>query len=157
MDSYRTALNTARHSVLPWNRSISAIMGFMINTNYLQADLAGNPKRAAILTQFTDYVFGRNALNWENGYAFLTADELTHVWANWKGKQSALLLGKYNEKPAMRKQRTDICRRYNAGMCPKQGEKECKTSFGNTLRHICNKFVGQGKMCEKNHPRSDHK
>ena len=66
LDSYKVALNTAREamsSALPWNRSIGAIVGLMINTNYLQEDIGGNPKRAAILVEFTDYVFGRNALN----------------------------------------------------------------------------------------------
>ncbi len=51
MDSFRSALNTARealHSALPWNRSISALVGFMNNTNFLQADLGSNIKRAAV-------------------------------------------------------------------------------------------------------------
>ena len=55
LDSYRVALNTAREamaSALPWNRSISALVGLMLNTNYLAEDLGGNPKRAAILTEF---------------------------------------------------------------------------------------------------------
>lgn len=90
LESYRMALNTAREalaSALPWNRSIGAITGLMVNSNYLQEDLAGNQKRAAILTEFTDYIFGRNGLNWENNQPFLTTDELTHVWSNWKTKR----------------------------------------------------------------------
>ena len=74
LDGYKSAINTAReamHSAMPWNRSICAVVGFMVNTNFLQADLGSNIKRAAILTEFTDYVFGRNALNWENGQPFL--------------------------------------------------------------------------------------
>ena len=66
LESFRVALNTAREamtSALPWNRSISALVGLMMNTNYLSEDLGGNPKRAAILTEFTDYVFSRNGLN----------------------------------------------------------------------------------------------
>ena len=59
----------------------------MVNTNYLSEDLGGNPKRAAILTEFADYVFSRNGLNWENSQAFLTTDELSHVWINWKTKR----------------------------------------------------------------------
>ena len=74
LDGFKMALNTAREamaSALPWNRSISAVVGLMLNTNYMQEDLGGNLKRAAVLTEFTDYVLGRNALNWENGQAFL--------------------------------------------------------------------------------------
>ena len=63
-------------TALPWNRSIGAIVGLMVNTNYLQEDIGGNPKRAAILAEFTDYILGRNALNWENCQSFLTTDEL---------------------------------------------------------------------------------
>jgi hypothetical protein len=62
MDAYRAALNTAREAMaaaLPWNRSISAICGFMQNSNCCAADLAQNNKRAAILTEFTDYCFNR--------------------------------------------------------------------------------------------------
>ena len=55
----------------------------MVNPGYLQEDLGGNSKRAAILTEFVDYVFSRNALNWENHQSFLSTDELTHMWANW--------------------------------------------------------------------------
>ena len=85
LESFKVALNTAREamaSALPWNRSVSAIVGLMVNTNYLSEDLSSYPKRAAVLTEFTDYVFGRNALNWENGRPFLTTDDLGHVWNN---------------------------------------------------------------------------
>ena len=37
LESYRIALNTAREAMaatLPWNRSISALVGLMLNTNY---------------------------------------------------------------------------------------------------------------------------
>ena len=60
LESYKVALNTAREamaSAIPWNRSVSAIMGLMVNTSYLAEDLGGNPKRAAVLTEFTDYIF----------------------------------------------------------------------------------------------------
>lgn len=160
LEGYKAALNTAReamHSALPWNRSICAIVGFMQNSNYLQNDLAGNSRRASILTEFTDYVFGRNALNWENGHPFLTADDLAHVWSNWKGKRAALFVKteEKREKPSSYK-KNDICRKYNVGKCDKQAEKECKTPYGRTLRHVCNKYAGAGKMCEKSHPRTDH-
>jgi len=97
LDGFKMALNTAREamaSALPWNRSISAIVSLMLNTNYMQEDLGGNLKRAAILTEFVDYVLGRNALNWEKGQAFLSTDELSHVWMNWKGKRSTYFTSK---------------------------------------------------------------
>jgi len=163
LESYKTALNTAReamHSALPWNRSIGEIVGFMMNNNYLQSDLGGNSRRGAILTEFTDYVLGRNALNWENGHPFLTTDELAHVWANWKGKRAAIFSTKPEEKKGQgfnKEKRNDICRMFNVGKCRQQNDKECKTPWGKTLRHVCNKYVPGGKMCEKDHTRADHK
>ena len=163
LEGYKTALNTAReamHSALPWNRSLSAIVGFMLNNNYMQQELGGNSKRAAILTEFTDYVLGRNALNWENGHQFLSTDELAHVWANWRGKRVALFTGDQEKKrtEGPRKDRkSDICRMFNIGKCRNQADKDCKTAWGRTLRHVCNKYMPGNKMCEKDHARPDHK
>ena len=93
LEGFKGALNVLREamaSALPWNRSVSALCGYMCNTNYLQVDLSNNPKRAAILSEFTDYILGRNALNWDNGHPFITTDEMAHVWSNWKGKRTSL-------------------------------------------------------------------
>jgi len=161
MESYRTALNTAReafHSAQPWNRSMSAIIGFMINSNYCYEDLKGNPKRASILSEFTDYVFGRNALNWENNAPFLTSEQLAHVWSQWRGKRAVLFSGVgLDRQKTKTKTPSNICRRYQVGLCPKQADKECKSPSGAVLKHVCNKFMAGGKLCEKDHPRKDHK
>lgn len=164
LEGYRAALNTAReamHCALPWNRSFSAIVGFMTNTNYLEEDLRRNPKRAAILSEFTDYVLGRNALNWDNGQPFLTTDELAHVWSQWRGKRASLFSSGSSNRPTeklwSKDKRSTICRRFNQGNCPKQNDKDCKSFFGTTLRHVCNKYIGQNKQCEQSHPRSEHK
>ena len=164
LDSFRMALNTAREalaSALPWNRSISAIIGLMLNTSYLQEDLGGNPKRAAILTEFVDYIFSRNALNWENSQPFLTTDELAHVWGNWRSKRgisnkSTEKSKKEKEGDGKKKFKADICRLYNMKTCASQTDKECKTPWGRTLRHVCNKFMAGGKICQKEHSRMDH-
>jgi len=159
-DGYRSALNTLReaaHSVRPWDRSIGALVGFMTNTNYLQEDLRANPRRAAILSEFTDHVLTRNALNYANDQGFLTTEELAHTWSQWRGKRMAYLQIKKEDKSWGKGRKSDICRRFNVGACPKQNEKECKSYFGVTLRHVCNKFAGPGRFCEKDHPRKDHK
>lgn len=161
LDSFKVALNTAREALavaLPWNRSIAAIIGFMMNTNYLQEDLMGNSKRAAILTEFVDYVFGRNALNWENSAPYLSTDDLAHVWATWKGKRSALFYTKMADKQKKpHRERSNICKRFNNMNCPKQSESECKSFYGFKLRHVCNYQEKGQKMCEKDHPRKEHK
>jgi hypothetical protein len=90
MDAFRSALNALREAMvcaLPWNRSISAICGFLQNTNFCSADLLQNNKRAQILTEFVDHVLTRNALNWENKQPFLSADDLAHTWATWKARR----------------------------------------------------------------------
>ena len=136
LDSFKVALNTAREamaSVLPWNRSISALVGLMMNTNYMVEELGGNSKRANILTEFTDYVFGRNALNWENNQAFLSTDELAHVWGNWKTKRGIFGKSAEKKKPEKdgsdkKKQLADICKLFNLKSCKFQVDKECKSA-----------------------------
>ena len=158
------SLNTAREamaSVLPWNRSISALVGLMMNTNYMVEELGGNSKRANILTEFTDYVFGRNALNWENNQAFLSTDELAHVRGNWKTKRGIFGKSAEKKKPEKdgsdkKKQLADICKLFNLKSCKFQADKECKSAWGKTLRHVCNKYVAGGKICLKDHLRADH-
>jgi hypothetical protein len=162
LDGFRAALNTAREAqavALPWNRSIAAIQGFMMNTNYCAADLQNNNKRAAILSEFVDFAFSRNALNWENRQPFLSCDDLTHAWASWKGKRAAYFEGrsfKKDQGQKEKKERDDICQRYNRGDCPFKPE-ECKTSMGRKLRHVCNFVFPGGKRCGEDHAKPDHK
>ena len=125
LDSFKVALNTAREalaSALPWNRSISALVGLMVNTGYLQEDLGGNSRRAAILTEFVDYGFSRNALNWENHQSFLTTDKLTHVWANWKRKRGV------------------------SSMSSKTGEKQNKDKEGDSKKRASQTSVSSGTL-----------
>jgi len=169
LDGYRGALNSMREamaSALPWNRSVSAIVGFMCNSNYLQSDLGGNPRRATVLAEFTDYILGRNAQNWDNGQAFISTDEMAHIWTNWKGKRSTLF-----EKPEAKKDKFDrkarpgqdrkpsdkeVCRKFNVKTCAKQADKECVSFFGSKLKHTCNKYMPGNTLCGKDHARLDH-
>jgi hypothetical protein len=167
-EGFRAALHTLREAMacaMPWNRSVGAIMGFMLNTNYCSTELQNNPKRAAILVEFVDFCLGRNALNWENKVPYLSTDELTHVWASWRGKRSAYFMASggnsgggaadKGKKPAAKK-RDDICRRYNRGDCPYKAE-DCKTFYGIKLRHVCSYVLPGGKKCELDHPKPEHK
>ena len=164
MEGYKGALNALREamaSALPWNRSVSAIVGFMVNTNYLNSDLGSNSKRASILAEFTDYILGRNGQNWENGASFISTDEMAHVWANWKAKRTALFITKEKQEKKGRERtgrpvKSDACSKYNVKTCPKQAEKDCHTFFGAKLRHVCNKWMPNGTICGKDHPRVEH-
>jgi hypothetical protein len=157
MEAFRSALNTMREamaSALPWNRSVSAICGFLSNTNYCAADLAKNNKRASILTEFVDYALSRNALNWENGQPFLSADDLSHTWATWKTRRVTSFTFQKDQKG--QKTRDDICRKFNGAGCPNAAD-ECKTFYGNKLRHVCSFILPSGKKCQKDHAKPDHK
>jgi hypothetical protein len=153
-------LNTLREamaSALPWNRSVGAICGFLNNTNFCAADLAQNGKRAVILTEFVDYILSRNALNWENSQVFLSADDLSHTWSTWKSKRVAAFTQQSGSKSKKeQKPRDDICRKYNGpNGCP-HAEADCKTFYGNKLRHVCSFLLPSGKKCEKAHPKPEH-
>lgn len=158
-----TTLREAMAAALPWNKSISAIQGFLNTSSYCAKDLASRPNRAAILTSFVNYALSRNALNWQNKQGFLTTNELLHVWATWFGQQPASSIGvpdavQRDRKPESKPQKPkdDLCRRYNGQQgCPTVG-KECKTFYGTRLRHLCNKKLASGAFCALEHPRKDH-
>jgi hypothetical protein len=165
LEEYKRALHTAREALgfaLPWNKSSSAICGFMQSSNYCNKDLNGRPNKAALLTGFTNYVFSRNAQNWTNKFVFLSTNELAHVWSTWFGQQpsSALPVQRTDNRKANGKgparPRDDLCRRYNsAAGCP-NAAADCKTMYGNKLRHLCNARLQNGKQCEKSHSRVEH-
>jgi hypothetical protein len=154
MDAFRSALNMLREAMvcaLTWNRSVSAICGFLQNTNYCSTDLFNNNKRVVILTEFVDHALARNARNWENQQPFLSADDLAHTWTTWKARR-VTAYGSGNggkQQKGAGKARDDICRKYNLpGGCP-NAATECKTFYGNKLRHLCNFVLPAGGRCEK--------
>jgi hypothetical protein len=163
MDAFRQALNTLREAMicaLPWNRSVSALCGFLLNTNFCSADLLQNSKRAVILSEFVDHVLARNALNWENKQPFLSADDLAHTWATWKARRVTTSAGAgagAGKKQKETKARDDICRKYNGpNGCPNSAA-DCKTYYGNKLRHVCSYILPTGAKCQKDHAKPDHK
>jgi len=165
MEELKSAIFTLREAMaaaLPWNKSISAIQGFLNISSYCKRDLEGRSNRAAILTAFVNYVLSRNAMNWQNKQGFISTNEMLHVWTTWFGQQpaSAILPKKdsqqRNKGDRKERDKSDLCRRYNEGTCPTKGAT-CKTFYGRVLRHLCNATTSSGKPCEKPHPKSDHK
>jgi len=144
---------------------VEAIYGFMRTTNYCAQELSGRPNRAALLTGFVNYVFGRNALAWKSKGMFLTTDDLRQVWQAWFGRQASSAVEpksgqrKQSDSQSQRyqRQKNDLCRRYNSRSGCDKKEEDCKTSFGLKLRHLCNWRMAGGRLCEKNHSRADHK
>jgi len=166
MKEFETCLDTVRAAmgwIHPWNKSIEAIWGFMRSTNYCAKELEGRANRAALLTGFVNYVFGRNALAWKSKGMFLTTDDLRQVWLAWFSRQASSAIeprkrqGEGQHQRSQQRQKNDLCRRFNSrGGCDKK-EEDCKTSFGLKLRHCCNWRLAGGRFCEKSHSRADHK
>lgn len=147
-------LREAMARALLWNLSVAAIQEFLFISNYCKKDLEGCQKRAVILTAFADYILGRNALNWQNSVAFLSTNELVHVWSTWFSQQPVSSF--IPKKKKLGREKKDLCRRYNEGKCTTTGPN-CKTYFGKVLQHLCNATTSSGQLCEQNHPRKDHK
>jgi hypothetical protein len=77
------ALRAATSFALPWNRSADAILGFMEQSNYCNAELGGNEKQARILTRFVDYILEENANRWRGKQAFVSTGEMKEAWSSF--------------------------------------------------------------------------
>ena len=87
--------------------------------------------------------------------------QLAHVWSNWRAKRgiSAKSHEKQDKKPVggdKKKILSEVCRLFNSKTCKNQVDKECKSAWGKTFKHVCNKFLAGGRVCLKEHPRIDH-
>ena len=178
LGEFKLALRVAREAlafVHPWNKSISAIEGFLIQSNFCSSDLAGVDKAASTLTQFVDYIFGENADRWRAQEPFLNTGDLRSSWASFFGAKPVSTLQKSKQagqnqgqsskpkvpgatsKPAFFKfpgYFDDICRMFNMGKCAKPAGS-CSTTTGVPLRHICNYRQDLTKpvmVCGKDHP-----
>ena len=164
-EDFKNCLSAARAAigcVHPWTKSVEAIEGFMRNSSYCAQELSGRSNRAALLTGFVNYIFGRNAFAWKSKGMFLTADELRPVWKAWFAKQSSSIIDRPQQvkeqvqKKGQSMEKNDLCRRYNSKAGCARKEEDCKTFFGLKLRHRCNVRLPTGKFCELAHPRHQH-
>ena len=162
LGEFKLALRVAREAlayVHLWNKSISVIEGFLIQSNYCGVDLAGTDKPAAVLTQFVDYIFGENADRWRAHEPFINTGDLRGAWASFFGAKpvSSIQKSKQAGQGAKQKQGNsylaastskmgffkfpgyfdDICRMYNMGKRVKPSGS-CTTTTGIPLRHVCN-------------------
>ncbi len=175
------AMRTAMSLVMPWNLSIAALEGFLIQTNFCSADLASVERKAQVLTQFCDYVLSRNSERWRNEQQFLTSGELKEVWFTFfSARPQASIQQRFRSQPPQKKQRLlgqppsdrpahhsdpsfmalNICFLYNEGKCSKPSGS-CTTKYGRPLKHVCNHLEDVSKpsdVCGKDHPRvKNHK
>lgn len=161
-----TVLREAMAFVHPWNKSISALEGFLRQSNFCSHDLEGVEKQASILTQFVDYTLRENSNRWKGQESFLTLGDLKSTWESFFGSRPQSVLAKSkksahtsnnssshnNTHSSNRGNRPyvpnklgvhpalfldDICVMWNLGKCVKP-QGTCKTKAGRVLRHCCN-------------------
>jgi hypothetical protein len=82
------ALKGAMSMVMPWNKSMEALDGFLHETNYCREDTVKLEKRTRILSSFVDYVLKQNASRWRDSRPFLTTGDLKSSWATYFGARS---------------------------------------------------------------------
>jgi hypothetical protein len=134
------AMRSAMAFVMPWNMSIAALEGFLINTRFCKDELGGLEKQASILTSFTDYVLSENANRWRNIEPFITHGELRAVWNSFfSARPQSVLVKRANKqwkaKP-FKKQFLDVCFAWNRNQCSKAAGS-CFSRMGTPLRHVC--------------------
>jgi hypothetical protein len=136
------AMRSAMAFVMPWNMSIAALEGFLINTRFCKDELTGLEKQASILTSFTDYVLSENANRWRNIEPFITHGELRAVWNSFFSARPQSVLAKKNQASKQWKSRPfkkaflDVCFAWNRGQCSKPAGI-CFSKMGTPLRHVC--------------------
>lgn len=94
---FKVALRVLREAmsfVHPWNKSVAALEGFMMMTNFCAKDLEGLDRQAMLLTQFTDYVLRENSNRWRGLESFMGIDELKGAWESFFGARPQAMLAK---------------------------------------------------------------
>ena len=64
----------------------------------------GRSNRVTILTDFVNYIFKQNAVNWRSGEDFLTNTEVALHWSHWFGTNAASKILLKEEKPQQQQQ-----------------------------------------------------
>ncbi len=156
------AMRSAMMMVMPWNFSIAALEGFLINSRYCREDIGALDKQAQILIQFCDYITKENSSRWRNKESFITAGEMRSFWNAFflARPQSQLTKKKTTSKfakPATKEKTAfvDICFHWNRGLC-NRAAGACTSRLGTPLRHVCDQKVDRDdptKRCEGQHQR----
>ena len=97
LGEFKVALRVMREAlsfVHPWNKSVSAIEGFMFQSNFCTKDLEGLDKQATILTQFVDYILRENSNRWRGLEPFIRIEELKGAWESFFGARPQSMLSK---------------------------------------------------------------
>ena len=158
------AMRSAMMMVMPWNFSVAALEGFLINSRYCREDIGALDKQAQILTQFADYITKENSSRWRNKEPFITAGEMRSFWnAFFLARPQSQLTKKKNAaskfaKATGTKEKSafvNICFHWNRGQC-NRAAGSCTSRMGTVLRHVCDMKIDRddpSKRCEGDHQR----
>ncbi len=94
---FKMALRVMREAmafVHPWNKSVAAIEGFLLQSHFCSKDLEGLDKQAVLLTQFTDYILRENSNRWRGLEAFVSIEEMKGAWDSFFGARPQSMLAK---------------------------------------------------------------
>jgi hypothetical protein len=136
------AMRSAMAFLMPWNMSVAALEGFLINTRFCKDELGGLEKQASILISFTDYVLSENANRWRNIEPFITHGKLRAVWNSFFSARPQSILARKSQAARtwknrqFKKQFLDVCFAWNRGQCTKAAGT-CFLRMGIQLRHVC--------------------
>ena len=152
---------------MPWNYSFLALEGFLLQTDFCKAELLGDDRPAATLTQFVDFILQTNADRWRDSLGFLTTGELAAYWASFHGarpkqKAEAAKTSKKDSAGASTTKKekrvrfpwVDVCHQWNTGKCNK-APGACTSSRGTVLRHVCDwrDLANPAVICGQAHKR----
>jgi hypothetical protein len=161
------ALRTAGQFVMPWNYSFLALEGFLLQTDFCKAELLGDDRPAATLTQFVDFILQTNADRWRDSLGFLTTGELAAYWASFHGarpkqkaeaaktsKKDSAAASTTKKEKRVRFPWVDVCHQWNTGKCNK-APGACTSSRGTVLRHVCDwrDLANPAVICGQAHKR----
>ena len=105
--NFKQGLRTAREVlsyVYPWNKSIAALEGFLISTNFYSRELGSAAgSGVSMLVKFVNHIFSQNSERWRARADFLSTSDLVGVWVVWAGPSQSLGASgdnKENTKPS---------------------------------------------------------
>lgn len=160
------ALRVAMGFVHPWNKSIEALSGFFEQSDFCLAETGALEKRAALLSNFTDFILEENSNRWRAKEAFISTGEMKEAWSAFISTRPQMLLASVKAANSGRQQQQrppnnnqqqqkhpnqslatamampnpyfdNICVRWNQGRCL-AAPGTCTTKKGLALRHVCN-------------------
>jgi hypothetical protein len=160
------AMRAAISFIMPWNHSVAALEGFLLNSRYCRDDIGNLEKQAQLLTNFCDFVTRENASRWRNVEPFINAGEMRSFWNAFflaRPQSQLTKVKKPDQKTYTRPQGKttgkanfiDICFHWNRGQC-NRAAGACTSKLGTPLRHVCDQKMDRDnptKRCEGEHQR----